>query len=348
MKSFTITEKNSGRHVIRVITGEFPSMSLIALRHALKDRDIRVNGRRIREDVPVSEGDEVAVYLPDDVLEGRALRDAAKPAGSPGGSREGSRGAAGETSRQAGRPQYKVIYSDDNIIVVSKSPGIPVHSGEGVTAVTLIDRVRGDFGDSGIQLCHRIDMNTGGLVLLARNERAVREIGAAIRSGLLYKRYRCLVRGRPAEGRPVVCADKTKMFELRAYHERGGADNEVYIHDEERSGDTEIVTRYRILNRFDGAGPGGESVSELEVELSSGRMHQIRAHLAHLGHPLLGDGRYGRNAYNRHFRTADGGYLRHQQLWATSIHFLKLPDNSALAYLSGRVFKGSADFDIRF
>lgn len=339
MKSFKINEKDHGRHVVRVITGIYTGIHLNAVRHALKNRDIRVNGKRIRDDVQVYEGDEVAVYLSDDILEGREEVKA--------GPKDAAGSSAKTGSAASRKSMYKSVYSDENIIVVNKRPKLAVHSGEGITGLTLIDMIREDFNDSGINLCHRIDMNTGGLVILARNDKAVREIAAALKTGAIYKRYRCLVKGKPATGKPVVCEDKTKMFELRAFLERDQSSKDVYIHDVEKPGDLEIVTKYRILNKYDGAGPDGEPVSELEVELSSGRMHQIRAHLAHLGNPLLGDGKYGRNAYNRNFRT-ENGYLRYQQLWATSIHFLELPSGSLLSYLSGRVFKCSADFDIKF
>jgi 23S rRNA pseudouridine955/2504/2580 synthase len=324
MKTFIVDDKYDSRNLLRVITGNYPVLEMPILRKALRNRDIRLNGKRIREDQKVRSGDEVTLFIPDEVFEKH--RESVKP--SSGGA-------------------YNVTYSDNHLIVAVKKPGLAVHSGKGIEGGSLVDLVRNEFGSDNINLCHRIDMNTGGLVLLGRDKKTLSDISAAIKNGILTKRYRCLVRGVPDAGKPVVCTDKSRMFEIRAFLERSRKSGEVFIHNSEHPGDFEIITRYRILNQYDKAGPDGEPVSELEVELVTGRTHQIRAHLAHLGHPVLGDGKYGRNSYNRFFRNTHGD-LRYQQLWATSLIFGNMSFSSELAHLSGRVFKCKAEFDIDF
>jgi len=170
-------------------------------------------------------------------------------------------------------------------------------------------------------LCHRIDRQTGGLLLAAANADLAARVRRLMQDHHIHKRYRCLVRGIPADGTVVDTFDGTPMKELVAWHEKDAARSDVYIHDFKQPGDVPVVTRYRVVQIFSGAGPEREAVAELEVELVTGRTHQIRAHFAHLGHPLLGDGKYGRNTYNRHFRTPAGSVLKRQQLWATSISF---------------------------
>jgi 23S rRNA pseudouridine955/2504/2580 synthase len=135
------------------------------------------------------------------------------------------------------------------------------------------------------------------------------------------------------------------MKELVAWHEKDAARSDVYIHDLKQPGDVPVVTRYRVVQIFSGAGPEREAVAELEVELVTGRTHQIRAHFAHLGHPLLGDGKYGRNAYNRHFRTPAGAALKRQQLWATSISFAPDCPPPCMA-LAGSTESIDPDYDV--
>lgn len=324
MKSFIVSEKDDSRHLVRVISSEFPALEIPVIRKALRNRDIRINGKRVREDQAVHASDEITVYLPDGSFDSHTLI------------REHDTSAL-----------YNVTYSDKHLIVAVKKPGLAVHSGKGLKGDALVDLVRKEFGSISINLCHRIDMNTGGLVLLGRDPAAISAISDAIRTGILTKRYRCLVRGTPSEGKPVICSDRSRMYEIRAFLERSKASGEVFIHNEEHPGDFEITTRYRVLNSYDRAGPDAESVSELEVELVTGRTHQIRAHLAHIGHPVLGDGKYGRNSYNRYFREMNKG-LRYQQLWATSLIFGDMSFSPVLSHLSGRVFKCRAEFDIRF
>lgn len=332
MKTFKVNEKTQGKRVVRAICTEFPKVAVPHVQKALRNKDIRINGKRVKADEMVCQGDEVSVYLSDEILEGLD-----------------SEGKTKEHAVHDASPTYTIPYQDENILVVNKSPGIPVHPGENTEeiGISLIEQIRSDLGNDEITLCHRIDMNTGGLLLLARNKTALASVIRAMEEKQIHKRYRCLVRGIPDLGEEIVCEDGIRMKEITAFLEKPSGKGDVYIHDEAKEGDLSIITRYRILSIYKGAGPDQEDVSELEVELVTGRTHQIRAHFAHVGHPLLGDGKYGRNAYNRFFE-GKKGKLKHQQLFATSLHFGMLPRGDILAYLSNRTFSIEPRYDISF
>ena len=325
MQEFTIDARYDGKNLVRVILSRFSALAPGQVHKALRQKDIRLNGLRCKDDVPVRAGDVVSVYLPDAALSS-PLNDT--------------------RSRGSAESAYQVIYEDNMLLIVNKRPGITVHQAGGAGrehGPGLIDLLRARYEDERLQLCHRLDRQTGGLILVARNPEALKAVQAQMRQGKLLKRYQCLVRGVPEQGRMIQADDGTVFLEITAWLEKDSQHSDVYIHDDKQPGDLPIVTRYRVLRVFSEAGPDFEDVSELEVELVTGRTHQIRAHLAHLGHPLLGDGKYGRNAYNRHFKV-NGGSLTRQQLFATRLIFPK-DIKRPLAELAGRIFAIDADYE---
>jgi 23S rRNA pseudouridine955/2504/2580 synthase len=324
MQSFVVDAGSDGKNLVRVILGQYPGLAATQVFQALRRKDIRINGRRQHSDGPVAAGDHIAVYLPDGLLTG---------------------GQAGSVPDAIGQPPYTIIYQDPLILIVNKKPGITVHQADGAKeqGPFLIDRVRADLQNANLELCHRLDRQTGGLILLAKKPAALQAVCDLMQSDLILKRYRCLVRGVPDQGVPVICSDGTAMLEITGWLEKDASRSDVYIHDLKEAGDLPITTRFRVLRIFSAAGPDEEAVSELEVELVTGRTHQIRAHLAHIGHPLLGDGKYGRNTYNRHFRSVAGS-LRRQQLYSTQLLFLQ-QSKGPLAYLAGRTFAIEPEYD---
>lgn len=323
MQSFTADIGADGKSLVRVILSQYPKLTSGQVYQALRRKDVRVNGQRRNADGPVASGDEISVYLSDEVLAGEAGRGAVRSA----------------------PPAYTIVYQDPLILIVNKRPGITVHlaAGPKEQGTVLIDQIRADLQEPDIELCHRLDRQTGGLMVLARKPAALQAVRDLMQSDLLVKRYRCLVRGIPDQGNPVVCHDQTAMLELSGWLEKDSGRSDVYIHDQKESGDLPIITRYRVLRTFPQAGPDGEAVSELEVELVTGRTHQIRAHFAHIGHPLLGDGKYGRNSYNRFFRSASGALSR-QQLYSTQLMFSP-QSKGPLTYLAGRTFTIEPTYD---
>lgn len=323
MQQFVVEENQDGKSLIRVVLAHYPSLAIGQVRQALRKRDVRINGRRTSNDEPLAAGDLIALYLPDDLILGTDKTAAAKNS----------------------KPLYEIVYQDPMIIIVNKRPGVTVHEiGNGKEqGPFLIDQMRLDLKEPGLELCHRLDRQTGGLLLVARKPAALQAVKSLMQDDLLTKRYRCLVKDVPTAGEPVIASDGSKFLELTAWLEKDAAHSDVYIHNIKQPGDLPIITRYNIINIHSSVGPCGEDIAELEVELVTGRTHQIRAHLAHIGHPLLGDGKYGRNSFNRHFRGQDGA-LRHQQLFATTLSFSS-QCKGTLAYLAGRTFKIDPDYD---
>lgn len=323
MRDFKVTKSQDGLHVVKASQEAFPQLKSSDLFHALKRRDIRIDGKKINKDIAVKEGSVVEIWLPDELFE-------TKKAAAP-------------------KPQekmFEIVAETRGLLIVNKSQGIAVHSGKSDIEDTLIDLIRETTRYKDAELCHRIDMNTGGLVLIAKNKQALADCVELFKNDLVTKRYRALVLGEPYAGEPAVGADGTIYKEVKGYLEKTKS-GKVYIHDDKQPGDLDIATKYRILKTFENAGPDGESVSDLELELVTGRTHQIRAQFAHMGHPVIGDGNYGRNKVNMHFETIDGKKVRYQQLFSCQIIFGRIPKNNMHIDVSGKTYKIGPDYKVR-
>ena len=323
MRDFTVNKSQDGLHVVKASLEAFPGLKSADLFHALKRRDIRIDGKKINKDIAVRTGNVVEIWLPDELF------DNAKKAPS-----------------KTQEKMYEIVAETKGLLIVNKFQGIAVHSGKSDIEDTLIDQIRNNTKFKDAELCHRIDMNTGGLVLIAKNKAALADCVELFKNDLVTKRYRALVLGEPDCGEPAVGEDGTLYKEVKGYLEKTKA-GKVYIHDEKQPGDLDIATKYRILKTFEDVGPDGESVSDLELELVTGRTHQIRAQFAHLGHPVIGDGNYGRNKVNLHFETADGKKVRYQQLFSCQILFGRIPKNNMHVDVSGKTFKIGPDYNVR-
>lgn len=324
MRDFKVTKSQDGLHVVKASQEAFPQLKSSDLFHALKRRDIRIDGKKINKDIAVREGNTVEIWLPDELFDASKEPKAAKPQ----------------------EKMFEIVAETKGLLIVNKSQGIAVHSGKSDIEDTLIDLIRETTRYKDAELCHRIDMNTGGLVLIAKNKQALADCVDLFKNDLVTKRYRALVLGEPYVGEPAVGADGTIYKEVKGYLEKTKS-GKVYIHDDKQPGDLDIATKYRILKTFENAGPDGESVSDLELELVTGRTHQIRAQFAHIGHPVIGDGNYGRNKVNMHFETVDGKKVRYQQLFSCQIIFGRIPKNNMHIDVSGKTFKIGPDYKVR-
>lgn len=316
MRSFIVDNSLNGEHVVKACTVNFPSLTKADLYKALKHKDIRIDGKKVSADLKVLTGQEVQVWLPDSLFEG-------------------------ETVKKDHTKDYSIVAQTDGMLIVNKRQGLPVHSGK-TTTDNLIDIVRQNPEYKNAELVHRIDMNTGGILMIAKNKEYLEDAVKLFRDEKVTKRYRCLVVGKiPADlGEPVVAQDEKLMSEVSAYLEKTRS-GEVYIHDVKQEGDLPITTRYRVLGYHDG-------LSEIECELVTGRTHQIRAQFAHLGYPILGDGNYGRNQVNLGFIAKDGGKVKHQQLWSTALMFGKISEDNLHRELSGRKFSIEPRYEVDF
>lgn len=298
MKSVTINAGQAGKKIERVLQEFFPKLSTGALYKALRKKDIKVNGLRIKEGFVVKIGDFVEVYIIDDLLYG-----VNKPK----------------------QQMFDIVYEDDNLIIVNKYPGITVNSeyeAKNKEDETLIEQVQEYLNSTGstkvkASLCHRLDRNTGGLLIIAKNPHSLEVLLDLIKNREITKLYKCFVAGKMPK------AEAT----LTHFLEKDEKNSRVFINEKKAGNGVEIITKYRVLEYYP-----TKDISSLEVELVTGKTHQIRAHLAYIGHPIIGDGKYGTNAVNREFGIAK------QQLWAYKLIF-NFENGRHLNYLKGRTFE---------
>ena len=209
--------------------------------------------------------------------------------------------------------ESELVYLDEYLCVINKPQGLPCEDSRGELGDTAFSRTRallagkGESGD--LILCHRLDVKTGGLLLFAREEEAAEIIRSAFRTRTIEKEYECLVKGCPQK----------KEATLTGYLRKDAAAASVSVTDSPRPGAVLIETRYRVIEVG--------RLSRLRVDLLTGRTHQIRAHLAHIGHPILGDDRYGDRALNR----AEG--VTSQRLWAVRLRLNGL--EGKMSYANG-------------
>ncbi|MBC8569661.1 RluA family pseudouridine synthase [Zongyangia hominis] len=304
MREYLIGKNDEGNRVDRFVSQVLPRLPKSLLYKSIRLRRIKLNGKRCEISTRLREGDVLRLYISDEFFSD-----------------------APEEKRFLLAPAVvDILYEDDNILLADKKPGLLVHEDESEQVDTLIHRIQHYLYDKGEYrpeeehvfapaLCNRIDRNTGGIVIAAKNAASLRILNQKIKDRELHKKYLCIVHGqlpRPSDT-------------LRAYMVKDENKNQVEVFDSPAPGRRTMVTKYRVLDekgRF----------SLLEVNLITGRTHQIRAHMAHIGHPLLGDTKYGRNRDNR-----DTGF-RYQALYSYALTFSFSTDAGILSYLDGKTF----------
>jgi 23S rRNA pseudouridine955/2504/2580 synthase len=311
MKTIIIAELQTGKKIDKIIKETFPQMPVSALFKAFRKKDIKVNGIRVKDDYIVALGDKLEIFIVDEILDGTPLEQENKQ-----------------------NKSFSVVYEDKNILVVNKDQGIPVHPDKEQATNTLIDQVQNYLQQKEEYnplkpssftpaLCHRLDRNTSGLVIIAKNNESLKILLSKIRDREIKKFYQCLVSGKM----------ENNQAELKAFLYKQEKKSRVFVDDKKSKDAVEIITKYKVLS-FE------NDISLLEVELVTGRTHQIRAHLAHIGHPIIGDGKYGTNTINRKYAA------KHQALCAYKIVF-DFYDGGMLNYLKGRTFEVIPEFKIK-
>ena len=238
MKSLIVTNKFNNKKLLSFLEYFFPDASISTFYKALRKKDIRVNDVRVSENVLVNEGDKIDLYILDKFLFASDFK-------------------------------LDIVYEDENILVVNKPKNIEV-TGENSLEGLLQEK----YNSHEIKPCHRLDRNTEGLVLFAKNEDALNILLEKFKNQEITKYYKCKVYGRFKKPHDV----------LLAYLFKDNKKSMVYISDKKGVGYREIITEYRVLEEN-----AKENYSILEVILHTGRTHQIRAHLAYIGHPIIGD-----------------------------------------------------------
>ena len=307
MKEYIVGPNDAGQRLDRFVKKVAPRLPDSLLQKTLRKKDVKINGHPARGDARLEKGDTVRIYLTDELL-------------------EGTKAPAPVKSRPV---KLSVAYEDENIIIVDKKPGVLCHDAEGWSPTTLIAEIQAYLRQKGEwrpeeensfapALCNRIDRNTGGLVIAAKNAEALRIMDEKIKNREIEKYYLCVVLGqpRPARGR------------LEGFLFKDAKKNQVYVYDEPRLGALSAVTEYRTL------ATRGE-LSLVECHLITGRTHQIRAQMAHADCPLLGDGKYGRERKNRDYGE------KMQLLHSYRLRFAFATDSGCLSYLDGKTVEGS-------
>ena len=312
MKEFTIKANDAGQRLDRFVGKAVPLLPESLLQKYIRLKRIKVNGKGAKRDTRLALGDTLQLYINDEFFE---------------------RPREENSYLKVGTPRLDIVYEDENILLVDKKPGVLCHSAGVWDYNTLIANIQAYMAQKGEwrpkeensftpALCNRIDRNTGGIVIAAKNAAALRVLNDKIRDREIEKYYLCAVQGRP----------KPESGRLENYLFKDADKNQVYVKSKPEPGARTAVTEYRVL-RTNGA------LSLVECRLLTGRTHQIRAQMAHAGWPLLGDGKYGVERVNRSYGE------KGQALYSYRLEFTFQTDAGCLEYLRGKEFRvKSVDF----
>lgn len=306
MTEITIRKNDAGQRCDRFLSKAYPNLKSALVNKLMRKKRIKVNGAKAEPNVILKEGDIIRFYLSEELLSKKPIER--------------------EADFRDISAEINVIYEDGNILLCDKPCGLVVHEDNDNTADTLINRIlsylyrKGEYNPNDEQsftpaLVNRIDRNTSGIVIAAKNAEALRILNQKLRDREVEKLYLCAVFGIPKPREAIMTAYLKKLSE----------ENRVVISSSPKPGFLTIKTKYRVLESR------GE-LSLVEVDLLTGRTHQIRAHFAHIGCPLLGDGKYGDNALNKKYG------VKTQALCSYKLIFRFTTDAGALSYLDGREF----------
>ncbi|MBR5111925.1 MAG: RluA family pseudouridine synthase [Clostridia bacterium] len=305
MKQFTVGKNDAGQRLDKFITKAVPALPQSLMYKEIRRKYIKINGMRAQISDKLAEGDVVTLYVKDEffvpVRERFDFLTASK--------------------------KLDIVYEDENLMLLNKSVGVLSHPDNNEYNDTLISRVQRYLYEKGEYdprdensftpaLVNRIDRNTGGIVIAAKNAESLRILNQKLKNREIHKYYLCVVHG-------IL---KKKSGVLEAWMIKDENKNKAEVFDSEVPGGKLMKTKYSVVAEKN-------DLSLVEVELLTGRTHQIRAQFAHIGHPLLGDGKYGTNALNKKY-----GYKK-QFLYSQKLKFDFESEAGILEYLDGREFE---------
>lgn len=305
MKEFTIKKNDANQRLDRFVGKAVPLLPEALLQKYIRLKRIKLNGRGAKRDDRLSEGDVLQLYINDEFFEMPNEKNA---------------------YLKVSTPKLTIIYEDENILLADKKPGMLCHSAGDWSYDTLIANIQAHCCQNGDwrpreensfapALCNRIDRNTGGIVIAAKNADALRIMNEKIKDREIDKYYLCAVLGKP----------KPPAGTLRDFIFKDATKNQVFVRKTSCPGAKEAVTDYKTIKTKDG-------ISLVECRLMTGRTHQIRAQMANNGTPLLGDGKYGAERINKDFGE------KVQALYSYKLRFDFKTDAGILNYLKGKSF----------
>lgn len=305
MLELTVTANDSGQRLDKFMKKAFPLLPDSLLYKAIRTKDIKVNGKRTDAAYKLCEGDNLYIYIHDKFLT------------VPNE----------DTAYLYASDDIKVVYEDENILLVNKPAGLVVHSDDKGSTDTLISRIQAYLYNKkeynpkmehsfSPALCNRIDRNTSGIVIAAKNAEALRIMNRKVHDRAIEKKYLLAVHGHL----------NAKSGTLKNYLRKVSDENRVYVDKEKTKDNLTAITKYRVISE---AG----DLSLVEAEIVTGRTHQIRAQFAHIGHPLLGDTKYGTAKINAKYSA------KYQALTAYKLTFTDDKSDDLLSYLIGKSYK---------
>ena len=305
MKSFVVGKNDAGKRLDKFIQKAMPTLPSSLMYRYIRTKHIKVNRKKAEISTKLCEGDVVDAWISDEFF------TEVKP----------------KYEFLSAPTNLDIVYEDENILLVDKKQGVLVHPDDKEYRDTLIGRIQHYLYDKGEyrpeeehsfapSLANRIDRGTGGIVIAAKNAEALRILCDKIKEREIDKQYLAVIHGIPAK----------KEATLEGFLEKNENKNKVYLKSSREGDALSIKTRYRVLSTKN-------NLSLIEVDLLTGRTHQIRAHMASIGHPLLGDGKYGKLSADKKL-----GFTR-QALYSYKLTFSFKSDGGLLEYLNGKTFK---------
>ncbi|MBE7002760.1 MAG: RluA family pseudouridine synthase [Ruminococcaceae bacterium] len=305
MREFIIGKNDAGQRLDRFLAKAIPLLPASLAQKYVRIKRIKVDGARAQRDQRLNEGSVVQCYVNDEFFD-----------------------APDESNvyLTIATPKLNIVYEDENLLLLDKPAGQLCHAGDDGGGITLLDhllaylyqkrewrpREENAFTPA---LCNRIDRNTGGIVIAAKNAEALRILNEKIKNREIAKYYLCVCVGRPDPARGT----------LECFLRKDEKENRMRVYHHPVPDGRNAITRYVTLETC-------EAISLIEVELLTGRTHQIRASFADFGHPLLGDGKYGNGAVNRKYDETG------QLLYSYRLRFDFPTEAGVLEYLRGREF----------